>query len=128
MFYEILADLVLLLHLCFILFVLFGVFIVFKKHKLAWVHIPVALWGMLISLVGWRCPLTPLENLFRHMAGEEGYAGSFINHYIMPIVYPSGLTRELAIGMGIFVLLWNGLFYSILIYKIKRKGRQPRAM
>ena len=121
MHYKLLADFVLLLHLSFILFVLFGALFVIKKPKLAWIHIPVAIWGMLISLIGWVCPLTPLENYFRHMAGEQGYAGSFINHYIMPVIYPSGLTRELAIGMGVFVLLWNGLFYSILIYKVRRK-------
>ena len=122
MFYKFLADFVLLLHLIFILFVLFGVLLVLKKPKLAWVHIPVAVWGMLISLVGWICPLTPLENYFRRIAGEQGYTGSFIDLYIMPIIYPSGLTRELAIGIGVFVLVWNGLFYSILIYKTKRKG------
>ena len=121
MLYKILADFVLLLHLTFILFVLFGVFLAFRKHQWAWVHVPVALWGILISLVGWVCPLTPLENYFRRMAGEQGYAGSFIDHYIMPIIYPAGMTREMAFGMGVFVLLWNGLLYSILIYKLKIK-------
>lgn len=124
MFYKFLADFIIVLHLTFILFVLFGALFVLQKPKLAWVHIPAAVWGMLISLVGWICPLTPLENYFRRIAGAQGYAGSFIDHYIMPIIYPSGLTRELAIGMGVFVLLWNGLFYSILVYKIKRKRRR----
>jgi len=121
MAYKILADLVLLLHLSFILFVLFGVLFVFKKHCLAWWHVPVVIWGVLISLVGWVCPLTPLENYFRRMAGEQGYAGSFIDHYIIPIIYPAGMTREMAFGMGVFVLVWNGLLYSILIYKLKIK-------
>ena len=124
MFYKFLADFIIVLHLTFILFVLFGALFVLKKPKLSWVHIPAAVWGMLISLVGWICPLTPLENYFRRIAGAQGYAGSFIDHYIMPIIYPSGLTRELAIGIGVFVLLWNGLFYSILVYKIKRKRRR----
>lgn len=119
MLYKILADLVILLHFGFILFVIFGALLVFKKPKLAWVHIPVALWGMLISLIGWVCPLTPLENYFHAMAGEYAYSGSFIDHYIVRIIYPSGLTRELAVGMGIIVLVWNVLIYSIFLYKIK---------
>lgn len=118
---KILADLVLLLHLAFILFVLFGVFIVFKKHKLAWVHVPVVIWGILISLFRWVCPLTPLENYFRMIAGEQGYEGGFIANYILPLVYPAGMTRELAISMGVFVLVWNGLLYVLLIYLIKKK-------
>lgn len=121
MIQKLIADLILLLHFSFILFVLFGVFFVFKKHKLAWVHIPIALWGMLISLIGWVCPLTPLENHFRILAGEQGYEGGFIENYLLPLVYPGGLTRQMAISMGIFVLVWNGLFYALLIYRIKRK-------
>lgn len=121
MIQKLIADLILLLHFSFILFVLFGVFLVFKKHKLAWVHIPIALWGMLISLIGWVCPLTPLENHFRILAGEQGYEGGFIENYLLPLVYPGGLTRQMAISMGIFVLVWNGLFYALLIYRIKRK-------
>lgn len=119
---SLLADLILLLHFSFILFVLFGVFLVFKYHKLAWLHIPVVIWGILISLNRWVCPLTPLENTFRIMAGEQGYEGGFIAQYILPVIYPSGMTRELAIGMGIFVLVWNSLFYILLLYITRRKG------
>ena len=83
MWYKLLADVVLLSHLVFILFVLFGALLVYKWPWFAWIHIPIALWGMLISFVGWVCPLTPLENYFRKMAGQLGYEGSFIEHYIM---------------------------------------------
>ncbi|MGD8483821.1 MAG: DUF2784 domain-containing protein [Thioalkalispiraceae bacterium] len=122
MLYEVLADLILLLHLVFILFVVFGVFLVFKFRKLAWFHIPVMTYGMLISFFRWVCPLTPLENHFRTLAGEQGYQGGFIEHYLLPLIYPSGMTMGIAIAMGLFVLLWNTVFYIVIFYKYK-KGR-----
>lgn len=119
MLYNVLADIVLLLHFLFILTVIFGALLVFKWPRFAWFQLPVALWGMLISLIGWVCPLTPLENYFRSMAGQEEFSGGFIGHYLLPIIYPGEMTREMAIGMGVFVLAWNGLFYSILLFVIK---------
>ena len=119
--YSLLADAVLVLHLLFILFVIFGALLTFKWPRLAWLHIPMAAWGMLISLFGWACPLTPLEKYLRYMAGQAGYEGGFIGHYLVSIIYPAGLTREMAIGMGIFVLVWNGGLYFLVIYKHKKK-------
>lgn len=119
MLFNVLADVVLLLHLLFILFVIFGGLLVFKWLRLAWLHIPMATWGMLISLFGWVCPLTPLEKYLRSMAGLGGYEGGFIGHYLLPIIYPGALTREMAIGMGIFVLVWNGGVYFFLLSKKK---------
>ena len=124
MWYKYLADAVLVIHLFFILFVLFGAFLVYRWHRLMWLHIPMALWGMLISLLGWVCPLTPLENYLRRMAGQEGYAGGFIGHYLLPIIYPGELTRVMAIEMGVFVFLWNSLIYYILLYKWKNKHKE----
>lgn len=121
MIYKILADLVVLLHLAFILFVVFGGLLVFKYNKIAWLHIPVAIYGMLISVFRWICPLTPLENTLRVMAGEQGYEGGFIAHYILPVVYPEGMTGQLAILMAITVLLVNGLLYGLLIRRARKK-------
>jgi hypothetical protein len=118
--FEILADLVLLLHLCFILFVIFGAFLVFKFPRLMWIHIPVAAYGMLISFFRWICPLTPLENYFRVLAGEQGYEGGFISHYIIPIIYPGDLTQGIAISMGLFVLACNAVLYGVFIYRNKK--------
>ena len=122
MWYRLLADTVLVLHFLFILTVLFGVLLVFKWPRFAWLHIPIVLWGILISLFGWVCPLTPLENYFRTLTGQQGYAGGFIGHYLLPIIYPGDITHDMAIGMGVFVVLWNGVFYSIVIYMEKRRG------
>ena len=95
MLYALLADLTLFLHATFILFVVFGGVLIFWRRGLAWLHIPCALWGIFIELQGWVCPLTYLENDLRAMAGSQGYTGGFIDHYLMPLVYPSGLTSEL---------------------------------
>ena len=120
MIYKFLADLVLVLHLSFILFVIFGALLVFKYPRLIWIHIPVATYGMLISFFRWICPLTPLENYFRVLAGEQGYEGGFIAHYILPVIYPLGITTGFAIAMGTFVLLLNGILYGMFIYRNKK--------
>lgn len=121
MVYKLLADFVLLLHFGFILFVLFGVLLAYKYPKLVWLHIPVAMWGMMISFYRWICPLTPLENYFRNLAGEQGYQTGFIEHYLLPLIYPGGMTEKIAISMGIFVLVWNSIFYAVLIFRNKRR-------
>ena len=86
-----------------------------------WVHLPVAAYGMLISFFRWICPLTPLENYFRVLAGEQGYEGGFIAHYILPVIYPSGLTTGVAISMGLTVLIWNVIIYGYIIYRKNEK-------
>jgi len=87
---------------------------------LAWMHLPAALWGAFIELGGWICPLTPLEINLRQGAGEAGYSGEFIEHYVLPLVYPSGLTRDIQIALGIAVLILNGLTYGALIVRYRR--------
>lgn len=121
MLYKFLADLVLVLHLGFILFVLFGALLAFKYPRTIWFHAPIAVYGMLISFFRWICPLTPLENYFRILAGEKGYEGGFIGHYILPIIYPEGMTPGITMAMGLFVLVWNGMLYGMLIYRSKNK-------
>lgn len=122
MSYALAADLLVVLHLFFILFVAVGGLLVLRWTRLAWVHLPAALWGGLIELGGWICPLTPLENSLRRSAGETGYTGGFIEHYVLPLVYPPGLTREIQIGLGIAVLAVNALAYGVLIVR-RRQAR-----
>ena len=114
MTYRLLADGVLLLHLLFILFVIGGGWLVLRWPRLVWAHLPAALWGALIELVGWICPLTPLENALRGMAGEAGYGGGFVEHYLLPIVYPGVLTREIQIGLGVAVVVLNAMVYTLV--------------
>ena len=110
-----LADLVLIIHLAFVLFVALGGLLVLRFPRLAWVHVPVAVYGALIEFVGFICPLTPLENWLRRRGGEAGYAGGFVEHYITAALYPSGLTREIQIAIGVGVLVVNALVYTALL-------------
>lgn len=109
--YGLLADAVVVLHLGFVLFVVGGGFLVLRWPKAAWIHVPAAAWGAAIELWGWVCPLTPLENWLRVQAGEVGYGGSFVEEYLLPVLYPGGLTREIQIALGIFVIVVNGAVY-----------------
>ena len=112
--YALLADLTLLLHATFILFAVFGGLLVFWRRGVAWVHIPCAFWGMLIEFQGWICPLTYLENDLRVAAGTSGYDGGFIGYYLLPLVYPSGLTSEIQVQLGLAVLLINIIIYVLV--------------
>ena len=105
------ATTIALIHLGFILFVLFGAFLVLRWPKLMWVHLPAAVWGVMIEFAGWWCPLTRWENHFLRAAGRAGYDNGFVAHYIMPIIYPPGLTRGLEIAIGVFVLVLNAAVY-----------------
>jgi len=107
------ADVLVVLHLAFVIFVVTGGLLVLRWPRLAWVHVPVALWGAAIALVGWICPLTPLENWLRVRGGGSAYGTGFIEHYIMPVLYPVALTRGVQIGTGLFVLGLNALLYIL---------------
>jgi Protein of Unknown function (DUF2784) len=111
--YRVLADLVLVIHLAFVLFVVLGGLLVLRWPRLAWLHIPAAVWGVLIEYTGWICPLTPLENSFRMKGGEAGYSGGFIQHYIQPLLYPAGLTRSTQLVLGSAVLILNLAAYAV---------------
>ncbi len=117
-----LADAVVLVHLAFILFVAAGGLLVLRWPRLAWVHVPAVVWGALIEFAGWICPLTPLENRLRAAAGDAAYAGGFIDRYIMPIVYPDGLTRGMQLALGIAVIAVNLLIYGRLVIRRKRQS------
>lgn len=117
MIYRLLSDLVVLLHLAFILFVAAGGLLALRWPLVALLHLPAAAWGTVIELNGWYCPLTPLENHFSRLAGHQGYAGGFIEHYLLPVIYPEGLTREIQVGLGILVIAVNSIPYSLLLYR-----------
>jgi hypothetical protein len=111
MIFGLLADGVLLLHLAFVLFVVAGALFCLRRPRMAWVHLPAAAWGAAISFAGWVCPLTPLENWLRWRAGEQGYRGSFLEHYVLPVLYPAGLTSKAQVAMGSLVLAANAALY-----------------
>jgi hypothetical protein len=121
--YRALADLVLVVHLTFVLFVVLGGLVVLRWPRAAWLHLPAAIWGVLIEYTGWICPLTPLENSFRTRGGEAGYSGGFIEHYIQPMLYPAGLTRGTQIVLGSIALLVNLTAYAVLFARRKRTAR-----
>jgi hypothetical protein len=121
-FIILIADIIVFAHLLFILFVLLGGLLVLKWKWMVYLHIPAAIWGALIEFMGWICPLTPLENRLRRMGGEIGYSGDFVEQYIIPLIYPRGLTREIQIILGIAVIVMNLAVYFVVIRRwIKRK-------
>lgn len=125
MIHSLLADIVTVLHLGFVLFVVLGGALVLRAPRVAWLHVPAFAWGALISFAGWVCPLTPLENHLRREAGEAGIGASFVEHYLLPILYPGALTREIQVVLGVGVLLVNAGFYGVLVWR--RRGGGDRA-
>lgn len=120
--YGNLATLVVVGHFAFIVFVMFGGLLVVRWPRTAWAHVPCFLWGGWIELTGGICPLTPLENRWRRAAGDTEYAGSFIEHYILPVMYPAGLTRtvQLLLAVGLVVL-------NVAVYAWVMRKRSARA-
>ena len=117
---RILADLIVILHLLFILTVVFGGLLVLWRRWLVWLHLPVVIWGVGIELYGGICPLTPLESSLRQTAGQQGYQGGFIEHYLIPLIYPEALTRNLQLSLGLGVLLLNLVIYAWLWWRWRR--------
>ena len=112
--YPLLADLVLIIHLAFVVFVLCGGLLVLKWRWIAWLHLPAVMWGSVIEFSGWICPLTPLENGLREQAGQASYRSDFIAHYLLPVLYPDDLTREVQLILGTVVLAINISVYAWL--------------
>jgi hypothetical protein len=121
------ADLVLVVHLAFVLFVVLGGLLVLRWRRVAWVHVPVALYGAAIEFVGFICPLTPLEVWLRRRGGEAGYEGGFVEHYVTAALYPSGLTREVQIALGTGVLVFNAIVYLVGWRRRERATSDPSA-
>ncbi|MFL5585224.1 MAG: DUF2784 domain-containing protein [Gemmatimonadaceae bacterium] len=121
MIYRILADLVLVLHLAFVIFVVAGAGLVIHRPRVAWLHLPAVVWGVLIEYAGWICPLTPLENSLRMRGGEAGYSGGFIEHYVLATLYPTGLTRTTQVALGTAVLILNLVLYGSLLMTMRKR-------
>lgn len=121
MAFRILADGVLVLHLAFILFVIFGGLLVARWPRVAWLHLPAVAWGAWVEFAGWVCPLTPLENWLRRRGGLPGYASAFVEHYLLPLLYPATLTRGLQCALGAAALLINAAVYVLVL-----RHRAPR--
>lgn len=117
MVYRLLGDLVVLVHFGFVLFVILGGILVYRWKRVIWVHLPAVVWGTLIEFKGWVCPLTHLEIWLRLMAGQSGYQAGFINHYLLPILYPTNLIRSTQIWLGILTLSLNLVIYGWLIHR-----------
>ena len=125
--YALLADVALILHAIFILFVVVGGVLVFWRPGIAWLHIPCAVWGAVIELRGWICPLTYLESDLRIAAEGSGYSGGFIDHYLVPLVYPPGLTPGTQVALGVGVLLINTAIYALAWRRVRSKGKRQSA-
>lgn len=121
MAYRFLADVLVILHLAFVLFVVVGGALVLWRGRVAFLHIPAAIWGSLIEWAGWVCPLTPLENRFRALGGEAGYTGGFVEHYVVPLLYPGRLTRDQQIWLGVLVAVLNVAVYAIAVRRLFRR-------
>ncbi len=120
-FYQALSDLVVAVHLAFVGFAVLGGLLVWRWRRLAWVHVPAFLWAALIEFAGWVCPLTPLENWLRWRGGVPPYRTGFIEHYILPVLYPAVLTRNLQIFLGAVVLGLNLAIYGRLLWQAAQK-------
>ena len=114
MLYGVLADLVVIIHLAFVVLVLFGGLLVLRWRRVVWLHLPAVAWGAAVEFGGWICPLTPLEIWLRMQGGESGYSSDYIEHYILPLLYPADLTREVQIVLGAVVLAINLAIYGWL--------------
>jgi hypothetical protein len=120
MVYRALADLVLVLHLAFIVFVVAGGLLALRWRWAPLLQLPAACWGVFIEVSGGVCPLTPLENALRHSAGSSGYPGGFIEQYLVPVVYPSALSHPVQLGLAGMVVFVNTFVYLLVLRKYSR--------
>ena len=121
MLYQFLADAVVVLHLGFVAFVVLGGLLALRWPHAAWMHLPAAVWGAWVEFAGWICPLTPLENwLRRQSGGGAGYSAGFVEHYVIPVLYPAALTRELQWALGGIVVAVNVAVYGVILWRARR--------
>jgi hypothetical protein len=123
---SVLADAVVLVHGLFIVFVVAGAALLWRWPRLVWLHLPAVLWGAYAEFSGAICPLTPLENRLRALAGEAGYAQGFVEHYLLPLIYPQALTHEVQLVLGIAVVAVNALLYALWLRPRRRRERAHR--
>jgi hypothetical protein len=121
MIFRLLADATVVLHLAFVVFVVLGGLLVLRWPRIAWLHVPTAVWGASVEFAGWMCPLTPLENWLRAQGGEAVYTTSFVERYFMPLLYPSALSRELQWALGAFVVIVNAAVYLTTVRRRRRR-------
>ena len=124
--YGILADIIVLIHLSFVLFAVLGAILIIRHRWVIWLHLPTVLWAVWIEMSGGICPLTPLENRLRLKAGLGGYQGDFVENYLLPVLYPAGLTREIQILLGAIVLIINLIIYAYVWYSAKQRNEQEK--
>lgn len=122
MWYRVLTDGVVVLHFAYILFVTGGALLVLKWRRVAWVHVAAVIWGAYIEFTGTICPLTPLEQRLRLEAGQAGYSGGFIEHYLIPLMYPGALTARMQVMLGVVVVLLNLTLYGFVTRRWRRRG------
>ncbi|MEW5981177.1 MAG: DUF2784 domain-containing protein [Acidobacteriota bacterium] len=120
-----LADGLVVLHLAFVAFVVLGGLAAWRWRPVAYLHVPAALWGVWIELSGGVCPLTPFENRLRVFSGQMSYEGDFVQRYLMPVVYPTGLTREIQIALGVAVIVLNVTLYALMVRR-RSQGQRPK--
>jgi hypothetical protein len=120
--YNVLADLIIVLHFLFIAFIVSGGLLVIRWPKTAFIHLPAAIWGFFVEFSGRICPLTPLENYFRNLSGESSYSGDFISRYLIPVIYPENLTITIQHFLGALLIIINIFFYIIVLRRLKRSG------
>jgi len=122
--YRIAADFTLIIHLLFILFVLLGGLLSYRWRWMIFVHLPCVIWVALLEFYGWICPLTPIEQKLRLAGNQDGYSGGFVEHYLLPIIYPSGLTPRIQIIIGVLVIAINLVIYALLgLYYLRRRKK-----
>jgi hypothetical protein len=122
---PILAEAVVVFHFGFVVFAVLGGLLVLRRPRWAWVHVPAAVWGFLVEAAGWLCPLTPLEQHLRREAGLAPYEGGFLAHYLLPVLYPEGLTREMQWELAGIVLAINALVYGLVLRRWWRGRSAP---
>ena len=128
MMFRLLADATVALHLAFVLFVVAGGILVIGWPRLAWAHIPAVVWGAWVEFSGWVCPLTPMENWLRQQAGQAVYTASFVDRYVLPVLYPPALSRETQWLLGAFVLALNvGVYLVVLRRHVLERRRANRS-
>jgi hypothetical protein len=120
MFYRLTADAIVLLHLAFVIFVVAGGLLVFRWRWVAWLHLPAVVWAALLEFRGWLCPLTPLELKLRASGGQAGYGGGFIEHYVLPVLYPVELDNMMQSAIGSLVIAINIAVYAWLLWRLKK--------
>ncbi len=125
--YGFLADAVVVFHLLFVLFVILGGLLVLRWRRAVWFHLPAVFWGIFVEFSGWICPLTPLENWLRYQGGRAAYDTGFVAHYILPVLYPAGLTRQIQFVLGSLILLLNLGVYGWIWYRFRRGKKEEQS-